>query len=255
MQRLKIKFWNLTSILSITVISLLSPITAFKFAQAGPSSYQRTCHSEKIYTAYNITYLEADCKNVNGVSIKSQLKLLGINNKDGKLIQNPLVGATSFFPTCTAINVFNGNLSAYCLKINRQYYGNNISLEEITNHNGYLAYEWNKIIQETANKIGYGHAYYSHANEFKSSTHSPSQGTMSKIAEDILSNNRNKVLNGDFKTLGQGRAAYWGEIKPSSYLGGYSSYKGTIVIIDPSTGDMGTMFIPLRGKTYFDNLR
>ncbi|MEH1841578.1 MAG: CVNH domain-containing protein [Nostoc sp.] len=252
---MKLKFWNLTSILSSAVISLLSPITAFESAQAGPSSYQRTCHDERIYTVSNITYLYAVCRNVNGLPIASQLQLLGINNKNGKLIQNPLVGATSFFSTCTAIKVFNGKLSAYCLKINGQYYANNISLEEITNYNGYLGYEWNKIIQETADKIGHGHAYFSHANEFNSSSHSPTMDTMSLIAADILSYYNNNAANRDFKTLQDGRAAYWGVINPSHYIGGYSRNKGTIVIINPSVRDMGTMFVPLAGKAYFYNLR
>lgn len=249
---MKPKFLNLTSLLGSAVISLLSLTTTYDYAKAGSSSYPKKCSNERIFLRGNATKLSAVCKQVNGIPIASEIDLLGITNKNGRLIQNPLVITTSFFTTCNSIMVLGGVLSAYCKNSNGTYKPNAIALQEISNYNGHLQYEFNKVINETADKIGKGHAYVKHGNEFDTDSHSPTKGTMSAIAEDILNYH---AMNAQSKLYGQGKRAYWGFINPSHYLPGNSKYKGTVVIIDPANSDMGTMFVPLNGKAYYDNLR
>ncbi|MBD2524724.1 CVNH domain-containing protein [Nostoc sp. FACHB-133] len=248
------KFLNLTSILGSVVISILSLTIAYKYAQAGSSSYPKTCRNERIFyiNGTNTTKLSAVCINVKGLPFTSEIDLLGITNKNGKLIQNPLVGTTSFFTTCTAINVTYGVLSAYCKNLNGKYLSNAIRLEEISNYDGHLHYEINKVIDETASKIGHGHAYPKHGNEFATLSSSPTQGVMTKIAKDILNS---KAKNAQSKPFGQGKRAFWGVISPSHYLPGTSSNKGTVVIVDPANPDTGTMFVPSNGLQYYNNLR
>jgi CVNH domain len=246
------KFFNLTSLLGSVVISLLSLTTTYYYAQAGSSSYPKKCSNERIFLRNNATKLSAVCRQVNGLPFASEIDLLGITNRNGRLIQNPLVGTTSFFTTCNSIQVFNGVLSAYCKNLNGQYKPNAIALQEISNYDGHLQYEINKVINETSDKIGQGHAYSKHGNEFATNSHSPTKDIMSAIAEDIL---RYHAVNAQSKPYGQGKRAYWGFINPSHYLPGNSRNKGTVVIIDPANSDMGTMFVPSNGKAYYDNLR
>ncbi|MHC5771724.1 MAG: CVNH domain-containing protein [Nostoc sp.] len=249
------KFLNLTSILGSVVISVLSLSIAYKYAQAGSSSYPKTCWNERIFyiRLTKTTKLSAVCRNKKGLPFASEIVLRGINNKDGKLIQNPLVKTTSFFPSCTAINVQYGLLSASCRNTNGTRYKNNaIQLEEISNHDGQLTYEINKIIDETADKIGHGHAYPKHSNEFATYSHNPTQGVMTKIAKDILNSN---ATNAQSKPFGEGKRAFWGVISPSHYLPGTSSKKGTLVIVDPDNSDAGTMFVPSGGLGYYNRLK
>lgn len=43
------KFLNLTSVLASVVISVLSLTIAYKYAQAGSSSYPKRCRNERIF--------------------------------------------------------------------------------------------------------------------------------------------------------------------------------------------------------------
>jgi len=81
----------------------------------------------------------------------------------------------------------------------------------------------------TAQKIGAGHASVKHAGEFASGA------DLKAIAEST-------ILNGTHKDLARGRSAY------------YDSGTNTVVLHDPSSGDLGTVFKPRDGQAYFAGL-
>lgn len=244
---MKFKFLSLTSIFGSAVISVLSLATTYEFVQAGPSSYPTTCNEEKLSGAGDVLF--ATCKNSDGNEKSTSIKLRGIYNIDGRLVQNILNSNNSFIKSCSHRSLKNGILAAICLNENQEHVKTHTILQEITNRNGKLEYEFDNYISETAKKIANGHAYRQHVTEFETDQVTPAQSIFEKMALDVI---RKKE---DEKNLADGRKAYWKKINPSNYLSGKSKSRGTILIVNPRDPDRGTMFVPNRGKTYFNNLR
>ena len=90
---------------------------------------------------------------------------------------------------------------------------------------------------DIAQKIGGGHAFDKHIGEFGELGISD-KSAFSRFIEKIVSSAQGQ----DIRYLAQGRIAYWDDLSK------------TIVIYDPSSGDLGTAFRPQNGRAYFENL-
>ena len=77
----------------------------------------------------------------------------------------------------------------------------------------------------------------------------PSREVFTKIVYDVITRSEAR------KNVSNGRRAYWKRINPSNYIPGNSRSQGTIVIVNPLDRDRGTMFVPSRGKAYYDDLK
>lgn len=89
-------------------------------------------------------------------------------------------------------------------------------------------------IEEIATAIAGGHAFVEHAEELRAAgVSSPKQ------LEDTV---KEIIMTGEARKLSGGRTAYW------------DSSKGMVVIVNPNTQDKGTIFVPTRGRAYFDDL-
>ena len=111
---MKPKFLSLTSLFGSAIISVLSLATAYESTQAAPSSYQESCDAE----SFSGCYLQAHCKTSSGGFERASIKLRGIFNIDGRLVQNLLRNDIRFRDTCNSISVVNGVLTARCKKRN-----------------------------------------------------------------------------------------------------------------------------------------
>jgi RHS repeat-associated protein len=85
----------------------------------------------------------------------------------------------------------------------------------------------------TANRIANGHAFEKHAGEFGAET--PEE--LERTIEDVLENATKS------RGLSNGRTGY------------YDEDTNTVVIVDPSSPDGGTIFRPSGGEEYFNGLR
>jgi RHS repeat-associated protein len=85
----------------------------------------------------------------------------------------------------------------------------------------------------TANRIANGHAFEKHAGEFGAET--PEE--LERTIEDVLENATQS------RELSNGRTGY------------YDEDTNTVVIVDPSSPDGGTIFRPSGGEEYFNGLR
>lgn len=242
---MKLKFLSLTSFFGIAVVSVLSLATTNEFVQALSNSYYQSCDAEQI----GEDYLKAHCRTKGGGFERASIKLRGIHNIDGRLVQNILRADSSFQDSCKNTSIDKGLLQASCKNSRGGDVRSSIRLEEISNNDGNLVYEMDDHIRRTSHKIGHGHSYAKHKNEFKTDKAIPTKGELSRIAQVVISNKEEE------KNLINARKAYWKTINPSKYIRGRSKPKGTIVIIDPRNRDQGTIFVPSRGKSYFDSLR
>lgn len=242
---MKPKFLILTSIFGGAVISVLSLATSYESLQATPSSYPRTCHSIKL----SGEYLQATCNTSFGGLERASIKLRGIFNINGQLVENILIGNNSFIKSCKQRKVNGNQLSALCLNNRKKYVNATITLEEITNVEGNLTYEFDAYKRGVAKKISDGHAYNKHAAEFATDKASPSRKTFKEIALDVILNSQ------DEKSISDARKVYWKKINLKDYIPGKSKPRGTVLIVNPRDFDNGTMFVPPRGKKYFDNLK
>ncbi|MEH1917727.1 CVNH domain-containing protein [Nostoc sp.] len=183
---MKSKFLNSIIILGSTVISVFSLAIGYKYVLAVPSSYQYSCPTELLQG----TMLEANCLTTDGKSQPfTTLILKGIHvNSSGQLTQNALSGTSTFLNECYSFSPYlyitMGIIKAKCKNLSHTYKNTSIRLEEITNHNGKLTYEWDRIIDQTAFKIT-THAFYNHYAEFSLPKNNNSKAIMSVIAKDV----------------------------------------------------------------------
>ncbi|RCJ32628.1 hypothetical protein A6769_27555 [Nostoc punctiforme NIES-2108] len=261
---MKSKFLNSIIILGSTVISVFSLAIGYKYVLAVPSSYQYSCPAELLQG----TMLEANCLTTDGKSQPfTTLILKGIHvNSSGKLTQNALSGTSTFLNKCYTFSPYlyitKGIIKAKCHNSSPSptYKNTSIRLEEITNHNGRLTYEWDRIIDQTAYKI-MKHSFSKHIAEFSLPNTQKSKGTMSAIAKDIMAacvpgsslyGHTSGILHSECKDLTNGRKIYWGEVDLSHYIWFSRSKKGTVVIVNGINDNNSTIFVPTRGKNYYD---
>jgi len=91
--------------------------------------------------------------------------------------------------------------------------------------------------EDLAKHIAHGHAYAKHVVQ---KGEYPGVASHSQFAQIIQAAIDKATAE---KPLSTGRYAWWDD----------SSL--TVVIFDPHSGDLGTAFRPIGGKSYFDNLR
>jgi filamentous hemagglutinin len=91
--------------------------------------------------------------------------------------------------------------------------------------------------EDLARSIAHGHAYPKHVVQ---GGEYPGVASITQFAQIIQETIENASAE---KPLSKGRYAWWDD-----------SLR-TVVIFDPHSGDLGTAFRPIGGKSYFDNLR
>jgi hypothetical protein len=213
-----------------------------------PSSFDSTCSSIRYARGWNRKpYVYAQCKVSSGWYSKwtSHTPLRGIHVFNGALRQNLLTGPSTFQNSCRNISIQGDRLTATCPDRSRKglLWGyksrtSTITLAEITNSNGSLKYEDDKIINDTADAI-VAHAYNKHVIQQKEYSPAPSKAQFKAMIIDIIKNpEESKTLTRKYDVI----AVYW--------------KKGTVVIAQSgSLLGQSTAFKPTKGKAYYDNLK
>lgn len=131
---LKQFYSRMTTAVSLTLLT--AAIASPAFAR-DPSSYQNSC--KDISLKSNV--LSATCRTRDGRQEKRTFVVLrGINNRDGRLVDDGGNAPASFQNSCNA-SVTGDDLLATCFKINRKdAIFNNIKIKGIRNDNGDLKY-------------------------------------------------------------------------------------------------------------------
>jgi hypothetical protein len=215
-----------------------------------PSSFDSTCSKIRYARGWDRKpYVYAQCKVSSGWYSKwtSHTPIRGVHAFHGGLRQNLLTGPSTFQNSCRSISVQGDRLTATCSDFSQPRvwtaFGrvypqrtSTITLAEITNSNGSLRYEDDKIINDTADAI-VAHAYEKHKEEFGNPP--PNQAQFKATIVDIIrSPETSKVVTRGNDVV----AVYW--------------KKGTIVIAQSgSLLNRSTTFKPTKGKAYYDNFK
>ncbi|MBD2448608.1 hypothetical protein H6G76_15895 [Nostoc sp. FACHB-152] len=215
--------------------SLISPLNAQTSSlRLNDASYSLSCRNEKIVQGNR---LEALCLNATGtVGSTSSIQLRGIENINGYLVQTPIINTSDFYQSCIGITIFNGTLSASCRTNNSSvfYRRSSIKLKEITNINGRLVYEVDKIYEVTANNI-VNHAYNNHGSEFGNNI---SRSQFKVIVLNIMRNYSQR------KKVRSGRVAFWSQ-----------RYQAVAIIQPVDRLGSSTAFKPTRGFAYYTGIQ
>jgi hypothetical protein len=236
-------------LISLTAIMVSPLVMNPEPAHAGaytPSSFDSTCSKIRYARGWDRKpYVYAQCKVSSGWYSKwtSHTPIRGVHVFNGALRQNLLTGPSRFQNSCSRISVQGDRLTATCPDRSRKgvLWGyksrtSTITLAEITNSNGNLRYEDDKIINDTANAI-VAHAYEKHKREFGNPPPNKAQ-FRATIIDIIKSPEASKTLTRKDDVV----AVYW--------------KKGTIVIAQSgSLLNRSTAFKPTKGKAYYDNIK
>jgi CVNH domain len=132
---LKQFYTRMTAAIGLTLLT--ATIASPAFAR-DPSSYQNSC--KDISLKSNV--LSATCRTRDGRQEKrTSVVLRGINNRDGRLVDDGGNAPASFQNSCFATKATGDDLLANCFKINRKdAVFNQIKIQGIRNDNGSLKY-------------------------------------------------------------------------------------------------------------------
>jgi hypothetical protein len=239
---------KLISLAAIIVLPLaMNPEPAHAGAYT-PSSFDSTCSKITYRRGWDRKpYISANCRVSSGWFSKwnSQIPIRGIHIVNGALRQNLVTGPSTFQNSCRNISIQGDRLTATCPNYSRKglLWGyksrtSTITLAEITNSNGSLHYEDDKIINDTANAI-VAHAYAKHKGEFGN----PNKAKFKAMIVDIIKNPaESKTVDRIKDEQKDIVAVYW--------------KNGTIVIAQSgSLLNRSTAFKPTKGKAYYDNFK
>lgn len=137
------KFMSVTFKAGVIALAVgLQLTTASNSANAEPATYWESCTNERILAGGNTgAVLAADCRNEKGIFIPSEIGLVGIDNINGRLVQNTTDDLNStFLETCQVNQVRVGYLFATCKNTSGRDVPNVIQLQDIDNKNGLLQY-------------------------------------------------------------------------------------------------------------------
>lgn len=130
-------FFRINAVVGLTLLTATAASPAFA---RSPSSFQFSCTLAYIQTDSKVANLVAFCGTRNGARIRSVVRLKGIDNQNGILVDNGGNSDSSFQRSCYGLTVVGDELFATCFKANGQRVPSKIKIEGISNQDGFLTY-------------------------------------------------------------------------------------------------------------------